>query len=137
MLHGDYHTKNVLMQNGEVLLIDMDTICTGNPVFEFASVYLAYVGFGELDHSLTHSFMGIPYETTTKMFNDTLRLYFGTDDEAFLADMADKAKIVGYVRMLRRTIRRNGFDTEDGRATIALCKSRLSELLPRVSSLAF
>lgn len=27
MLHGDYHLKNVMMQNGEVLLIDMDTLC--------------------------------------------------------------------------------------------------------------
>ena len=27
MLHGDYHVKNVMLQNGEVLLIDMDTLC--------------------------------------------------------------------------------------------------------------
>ncbi|MBO4251714.1 MAG: anti-sigma factor antagonist, partial [Clostridia bacterium] len=31
MMHGDYHVKNVMMQDGEVLLIDMDTLCVGNP----------------------------------------------------------------------------------------------------------
>ena len=45
MLHGDYHIKNVMMQDGEVLLIDMDTLCQGHPVFELASMYNAYVGF--------------------------------------------------------------------------------------------
>lgn len=51
MMHGDYHIKNVMMQNGETLLIDMDTICTGEPVFELASMFNAYVGFGSIDAS--------------------------------------------------------------------------------------
>lgn len=34
MLHGDYHIKNVMLQDGEVLLIDMDTLCVGHPIFE-------------------------------------------------------------------------------------------------------
>lgn len=45
MMHGDYHFKNIMMQNGEVLLIDMDTLCHGDPIFEFAAIYNAYVGF--------------------------------------------------------------------------------------------
>ena len=38
---------------------------------------------------------------------------------------------------MRRTIRRNGFDTEEGRANIELCKAHLSELLNRVNTLTF
>ena len=34
MMHGDYHTNNIMLQNGEPLLIDMDTLCVGHPVFE-------------------------------------------------------------------------------------------------------
>lgn len=33
MLHGDYHIKNVMMQDGEVLLIDMGYIVSGTPCF--------------------------------------------------------------------------------------------------------
>ena len=39
MLHGDYHTKNLELQNDEVLLIDMDTLAVGHPIFELGSIY--------------------------------------------------------------------------------------------------
>lgn len=137
MMHGDYHIKNVMMQNDEVLLIDMDTLCMGHPVFEMASVFLAYCGYSENDHSISESFMGIPHETAVKIWEKTLRLYFGTDDPAKLEEYENKAKIVGYTRMMRRTIRRNGFETELGRKDIESCKRHLAELLPKVDSLVF
>lgn len=137
MMHGDYHIKNVMMQNGEVLLIDMDTLCMGHPVFELASVFLAYVGYSENDHSISESFMGISHEIAEEIWNKTLRLYFGTDDEAKLKEYEDKAKVVGYTRMMRRTIRRNGFNTEAGRRDIESCKQHLAELLETVTTLEF
>lgn len=136
MLHGDYHIKNVMLQNGETLLIDMDTLCLGNPVFEFASIFLAYVGFGEVDHEATQKFLGIPYEMSTVFWDKTLRLYFDTDDEAKLEEIANKAKVVGYARLMRRTIRRNG-DTPEGQAIIANCRAQLARLLPAVDTLCF
>ena len=137
MMHGDYHVKNVMMQNGEVLLIDMDTLCYGDPVFEFASIYLAYQGFADLDHEVVKKFLGLDYALTTEIWEKTLRLYFGTDDEAVLQANADKAKIIGYTRLMRRTIRRIGFDDPEGRAIIENCKTKLSELLARVDTLCF
>ena len=137
MMHGDYHIKNVMMQNGEVLLIDMDTLCMGHPVFEMASVFLAYVGYSENDHSISESFMGIPHELAEKIWDKTVRLYFGTDDEAKLKELTDKAKVIGYTRMMRRTIRRNGFNTEAGRRDIETCKQHLAELLETVTTLVF
>ncbi len=136
MLHGDYHIKNVMLQNGETLLIDMDTLCLGNPVFEFASVFLAYVGFGEVDHEVTKKFLGIPYEMSVEFWEKTLRLYFDTDDEAKLEEIANKAKVVGYARLMRRTIRRNA-DTPEGQAIIANCRTQLARLLPVVDTLCF
>lgn len=41
MIHGDYHTKNLELQDDEVLLIDMDTLAVGNPIFELASMFNA------------------------------------------------------------------------------------------------
>ncbi len=137
MIHGDYHTNNVEMQDGEVLLIDMDTLSFGHPVFELASMFLGFVGFGELDHSVTLNFMKLPYEKTTYIWRKSLELYFGTTDEAFIKNIEDKAKIIGYARLMRRTIKRIGFDDPDGRAVIENCRSKLSELLNRVDSLDF
>ena len=137
MMHGDYHIKNVMMQKDEVLLIDMDTLCMGHPVFEMASVFLAYKGYSELDHSQSEKFLGISHDTAEKIWDKTLRLYFGTDDEKKLREYEDKAMIVGYTRMMRRTIRRNGFDTASGRRDIESCKAHLIELLDRVDTLEF
>ena len=137
MLHGDYHTNNIVMQNDEVLIIDMDTLCVGHPIFELASMYLGFVAFGELDPNVTLNFLKMTHDTAVVFWKKALAKYLGSDDDATVRAVEEKAMVIGYARLMRRTIRRNGFDTEDGRATIALCKERLADLLSRVDSLDF
>lgn len=137
MLHGDYHTNNIVMQNDEVLIIDMDTLCVGHPIFELASMYLGFVAFGELDPNVTLNFLKMTHDTAVVFWKKALAKYLGSDDDAAVRAVEEKAMVVGYARLMRRTIRRNGFGTEDGRATIALCKERLADLLSRVDSLDF
>lgn len=133
MLHGDYHFKNVMLQNGETLLIDMDTLCAGHPVFELASVYNAYVGFGLFDPANIENFLGITCETAKEIWHKTLILYLGTEDEAALAAVQDKAALVGVVRLLRRTVHRDS----DNTAMIATLRSELIGLINRVETLDF
>ena len=137
ILHGDYHIKNVMLQNGESLLIDMDTLCHGHPIFELASMYNAYCGYSELDHSISQSFLGIPHETAVDFWNKSLRLYLDGADEATVKAVEEKAMIVGYTRIMRRRIRRKGFESEEGRREIESCRQHLAELLPKVDSLLF
>lgn len=137
MIHGDYHTNNVEMQNGEVLLIDMDTLSYGHPVFELASMFLGFVGFGELNPASVEKFMKLPYETTKYIWHKSLSLYLETDDEERMNEVAEKAMIVGYARLMRRTIKRIGFDDPEGKRIIDNCKNHLSELLGKVDMLDF
>lgn len=39
LVHGDFHEGNVMVQNGELLLIDLDSICIGNPIYDYISSY--------------------------------------------------------------------------------------------------
>ncbi|MBM6885477.1 anti-sigma factor antagonist [Pseudoflavonifractor phocaeensis] len=137
MLHGDCHTNNIVMQNDEVLLIDMETLCVGHPVFELASMYLGFVAFGELDHTITLHSLKLPYETAGMFWKKALAGYLGTRDPDQLRAVEEKAMVLGYARLMRRTLRRNGCDTEQGRASIGLCKAHLTELLGRVDTLSF
>lgn len=137
MIHGDYHTNNVEMQNGEVLLIDMDTLSYGHPVFELASMFLGFIGFGELNPASVEKFMKLPYETTKYIWHKSLSLYLETDDEERMNEVAEKAMIVGYARLMRRTIKRIGFDDPEGKRIIDNCKNHLSELLGKVDTLDF
>ncbi|MBO4676328.1 MAG: anti-sigma factor antagonist [Oscillospiraceae bacterium] len=137
MLHGDYHTKNLELQNDEVLLIDMDTLAVGHPVFELASIYNAFVGYSELDHEVIKAFQGFDYQTGRAFWRKSLAAYLGTTDERRLNEIEDKARILGYARMIRRSIRRKGLETEKGRAEIALWKEQLLGLLEKVDTLVF
>ena len=137
MLHGDYHTNNLMMQGDEVLLIDMDTLCVGHPVFELASMFLGFVGFGESDPSITLNFMGMNYDLTRDFWHRSLKRYLNTEDEAAVRQVELKAMLLGEARLMRRTIRRNGLNTEDGQKTIALCRKHISEALAEVDSLDF
>ena len=135
LMHGDYHTNNIMVQNGEPLLIDMDTLCMGHPVFELGSMFNAFVGYSELDHQVTMNFFGYTHETAGKFWDLSLKMYLGTDDEAVCRAVAEKAMIIGYTRMLRRAIRRP--EEADSPAKIVRCKEMLSELLGRVDTLCF
>ena len=137
MMHGDYHIKNVMLQNGESLLIDMDTLCHGHPIFELASMYNAYEGYSVLDHSNVTDFLGISYETAIAFWRKSLELYLGTKDVSVLDEVENKAKIIGYTRIMRRRIRRHGFETEAGKAEIENCRKVLEDLLPKTDTLLF
>lgn len=136
MIHGDYHINNVMIQDGEPLLIDMDTVAYGHPIFEFAAVYLGFVGYCETNPSGVIDFYGVNYETTTTLWKTLLEKYFN-GDKAKIQEVELKAKVIGYARMLRRTIRRVGKDTEEGKLQIELCKKYLTELVPLVDTLEF
>ena len=82
-------------------------------------------------------FLGIDRETSVRFWRKSLELYLGTTDEQTVRAVEEKAMVMGYMRLLRRRIRRNGYDTEEGRREIACYRARLCELLPRTDSLVF
>ena len=135
LMHGDYHTNNIMVQNGEPLLIDMDTLCMGHPVFELGSMFNAFVGYSELNHQNMMDFFGYSFETAGRFWNLALRMYLGTEDKAVCQSVAEKAMIIGYTRMLRRAIRRP--NEADSPAKIARCKEMLEMLLNKVNSIDF
>ena len=135
MMHGDYHTNNIMIQNGEPILIDLDTLCVGHPIFELGSMYNAFIGFSELDHNVIKEFMGYDFDTAIRFWNTSLKRYLGTNDEAVCREVENKARVIGYTRLLRRTIRRAN---EKGAAEkIAYYKEKLVEVIGKVDTLEF
>ena len=70
-------------------------------------------------------------------WEESLRLYLGTDDEDRLKEVQEKAMLIGYTRIMRRRIRRNGFDTEEGRLEIENAKNHILELVDKLDTLTF
>lgn len=135
LMHGDYHTNNIMVQNGEPLLIDMDTLCMGHPVFELGSMFNAFVGYAEHDHQNMMDFFGYSFETAGRFWNLALKMYLGAEDEEVCQSVAEKAMVIGYTRMLRRALRRP--EEAESPAKIARCKEMLGLLLEKVDDLRF
>ena len=135
LLHGDYHTNNVMIQNNEPLLIDLDTLCVGHPIFELGSMYNAFLGFSEYNHEDIKHFMGYDRETSGRFWKLSLMKYLGTTDENRFKEIENKARVIGYMRLLRRTIRR--MNETDAQAKIELYRSKLIEMIDSVDSLVF
>ena len=137
LLHGDYHIKNVLVQNGECLLIDMDTLCYGHPVFELAAMYNDYCGYSYLDPEVSMQFYGVPHETVVQFWRKSLAMYLGTDDSSRLDEVERKAKLIGFARILRRAVRKMAPGSEEQKKVMANAREQIAALLPAVDSLVF
>ncbi len=137
MLHCDYHTNNVMNQNGETLLIDMDTLSHGHPVFELANMYITFVGFGEHDPAMVEKFLKMPGDLAKYVWERSIALYLGTEDKRRIAEVEDKAKIISYLRLLRHFARRGDAMTDKEKATVEHCRQKLCELVGRIDNLDF
>lgn len=136
MLHGDFHAKNVMMQNGEVILIDMDTLCTGHPVFEMASVFNAYTGFYVTGTRQRGIFIGLNPEMAERAWTG-LVLRYADGDPQLAAKIEQRAALIGYVRLYRRILRRDGLNTPEGQQEIAIYRKNIAELLDQVDDLTW
>ncbi len=136
MIHGDYHTNNVMSFNNETLLIDMDTLAYGNPVYELANVYMTMVGFGEKDKSLIENFLGIPCEKANKVWNKFIVLYTGIEEPEKIEEVENKVKLICYFHLMSHFINHgyNG-DEEATQEIIKYYQEKLEELLEKVDTL--
>ncbi|MBQ4341592.1 MAG: ATP-binding protein [Clostridia bacterium] len=129
LVHGDYHPGNIMVQDGEALLIDMDTLSVGRPIFELGFIYNAFLGYYETDREAVKAFQGFDYETSKRFFERTLELYLGTNCPHKLKEVADKARLLGLTRLLARS-RRLGLEAEEaGRAAAEHWRAALTELI--------
>ena len=127
LIHGDCHFKNIMVQKDELLLIDMDTLSVGYPIFELASLYAPYVAFNEDEPGNSMNFFGIKDEDALALYNALITRYFGKDDET----IRDKIKIVGYVHMIRW----NRNNEPENTKRFEGCKARLLKLLEKYDDL--
>ena len=136
MLHGDFHAKNVMMQNGEVILIDMDTLCMGHPVFEMGSIFNAYTGFYVTSPERRGAFIGLDAEMAEQVWNGLL-LHYADGDEDKAKKIEQRAALIGFVRLMRRLLRRDGMSTPEGRQTISVYRRNIEKLTEEIDDLTW
>ena len=132
MIHGDYHTKNIVLAGDEVLVIDMDTLSVGHPIFDLMRMYSSYVGYSANDPSIVLKFQGFDAEMALRFWRASLADYLGTKDEEKIRRVEDKVRCLAYGYLV-------DWGTRHGASAefIAFWKEHLLECLPRVDSFDF
>ena len=126
-VHGDCHFKNIMVQNGELILIDMDTLSVGHPIFELAGICAPYCVFDEDDPGNTEKFFGMKNEDAVRLYNALVDRYFGKDDQT----IKDKIRLVCYIHMVWW----NRVNEPDNNVRLEGCRSRLYKLLDQYDDL--
>ena len=136
MIHGDFHIKNIMKQNGENLLIDMDTLAMGHPIYEISGIHTAYIAYSCVDKNNVVSFFGITREQADEIWNSTLEFYFEGKSAQYVEDIERKAAVISYARCLRNFIR-SGDESDFMKRQKDFCIDYLAENVPLLDTLAF
>ena len=83
LVHGDAHTKNIMIQNDEMLWIDMEGMSVGHPIYDLISIAAVLNGVRN-DDRMTMGICGMDVATVLKFRQCFIRKYFKTEDPAML-----------------------------------------------------
>lgn len=85
LVHCDAHPKNIMIQNGEMLWIDMEGMSVGHPIYDLISI--AVILNGMRTDEMAMGICGMD-NATVKLFKDCfIRKYFKTDDPEMIQKM--------------------------------------------------
>ena len=93
LIHGDLQMKNIMLSDNEPMLIDMDTLSQGIPLFDIVGIYVAYIVFEEDEPGNNMKFFGIPYEMAK-------RIWAGVFKNCCREEDFDKVKLMAYINFL-------------------------------------
>lgn len=137
IIHGDFHVKNIMHLEKENLLIDMETVAFGHPIFELACSYSIYEGFECLDPKNPEKFLGISQKQCRKFIDLTFKYYFDELEDRDIELIKNKVKIICYTRLLRRQLKHFGIDNKEAKPAIDFCINYLIENVNKVDNLYF
>lgn len=86
LIHSDFQEGNVMVQNGELILIDLDDICTGHPIYDLAFNYMSHVLAQGVPDIIRRS-LNLEPEAALEARNYMMREYFSGADDAQLGSI--------------------------------------------------
>lgn len=135
MIHRDYHIKNLLMQQDELILIDMDTLSKGNIIFELVGIYNAYKGFPIIRDPSEKSFLGIDDEVSYYIWDKILELYFEGKTKEELKVIEDKIALISTVQLIKIHLKGSSVVSTGVENKLKALKEKLTLLLSKVNDL--
>ena len=96
VVHGDFHPKNVMIQNGELVMIDMADLTVGNPLYDLGSMALSHqIPSDERIETIT----GLKADMVHRLWYLFLVNYLETEDPRTIEMFSRKVMVVGLMKM--------------------------------------
>ena len=130
VVHGDPQMKNIMLVDGEPMLIDMDTLSTGDFIFDLQALYVTYIAYAEDEPENPMNFLGISYETVQKIWEKILAYYFEDGYPGGRETVLQKIQILAYIRFMSMIVVSKDADAPLGKLRIEHAKQKLAELSP-------
>ena len=100
IIHGDVQVKNIMISDNDLVIIDMDTLSSGNPVFDFGGLFMTYVTFSIHEPDNTKRFLGFDASFAADLFYKTVKHYYENLSDEDYQKTLNVIKILGFVRFL-------------------------------------
>ena len=94
LLHMDLQTKNAMMQDDELMLIDMGEVGYGHPMLDLGHIYSAMVSLvGDYDNII-----GMPREMGMRLWDKAIEYYFSGLPADVIAERKTQIEVVSCIR---------------------------------------
>lgn len=96
LVHGDAHPKNIMLQPGEMMWIDMAMMGIGHPVYDLISIAVVLKGLST--EEIAMQMTGMSLDTLRKLDRCFIRHYFHVEKEE---DIARYDQLMDVLRLIR------------------------------------
>ena len=94
VIHGDLHPGNIMIQDGELLLIDMAEVSVGPAVLDLSSIFRDMIAGARTDVAVTESTIGMPVDMVEQVAQLFFVKYTGITDPAALREYFDALTLI-------------------------------------------
>ena len=84
LVHGDFHPGNIMLQDGELMLIDMGEVTRGVPIYDVASVFRDLISAPKSNPDICRTSMGLEPELAVEIGTKFIAMYTGITDPKVL-----------------------------------------------------
>jgi len=103
-VHGDIQPGNIMLSGGEMLFLDFDTFSTGKAIYDLGALYRAL--FADY-YTGVESYLNLSDERLREIWEIFTAEYFKDEPEDSVRRKKAAIRIIGFVLMLAKNIKRN------------------------------
>ena len=100
MVHGDFHPKNIMVLDGELMLIDMGDVSYGHPLFDFIAMSVSMPVLARENEPFGEQVIGMKGNTIVPFWRGFIKQYFDIADDAELDRVDDLLCRIGRLKRL-------------------------------------